>query len=272
VRIVGVDLAWAERNRTGLCLVEAGCVVDSAVAGDDEEIIDWIEERAASELVVAFDAPLVVRNRDGCRGCERVIAATWGRAHAGCHPANRRRPWFRDGGRARRLARRLRLTPDPAAIAARPTRVAIEVYPHTALVSLFRLPVVLKYKAGRRRVDGVSTPRTVDDRRQEFRRLLNCLLALTDRTPSLVVTTSAGWRRLVAGVDRAKTGADLDIVEDELDAYVCAYVGLHYRRWHGTRDCAVIGDARRGYVVTPVDEARWDRVRIAARRYEVSLR
>ena len=262
MRVIGVDLAWAERNRTGLCAVEDGRVVDSAVAGDDDEVIGWIEKHGAEASVVAFDAPLIVENPDGCRGCERVIASAWGAAHASCHVANRRRPWFADGGRARRIACRLDLALDPA-VSPRAQRVAIEVYPHTALVSLFGLPSILKYKAKRLR--------TVDDRRREFRRFADCLLILRDGTPRLDVTTSPGWVRLVAMVADARTGAELDIVEDELDAYVCAYVGLYYAGRRGSRACAVIGDGRTGYVVTPVDEGRWDAVRRAGERYGVMI-
>ena len=266
-----MDLAWAEHNRSGLCVVENGRVIDSAIAGDDDDVVRWVEHHAGDDVVVAFDAPLIVRNRKGCRGCERVIASVWGRAHASCHVANLGRPWFAKGGRAARLARRLRLTTDPAAVAERPARVGVEVYPHTALVSLFHLPIILKYKAGRCRSEGMSKTRTVDDRRREFRRLLNCLLALSDRTPALRVTTSAAWNRLASTVESAGTGATLDVVEDELDAYVCAYVGLHFARHRGRRDCAVIGDTRRGYVVTPVDETRWVKVVEAGRKYDVAI-
>jgi predicted RNase H-like nuclease len=42
-------------------------------------------------------------------------------------------------------------------------------------------------------------------------------------------------------------------VEDELDAFVCAYVAAYY--WtHGTRRCRVVGDLESGYIVTPVSE------------------
>jgi predicted RNase H-like nuclease len=262
VRVIGVDLAWAEHNRTGLCAVEDDRVIDSGVAGDDGEVIGWIDKHGAEASVVAFDAPLIVENHAGCRGCERVIASAWGRAHASCHVANRQRPWFAAGGRAGRLARRLHLVLDPAASPAT-RRVAIEVYPHTALVSLFGLPSILKYKAKR--------SRTVDDRRGEFLRFVDCLLMLRDRTPRLDVTTSPGWIRLVAMVADARTGAQLDLVEDELDAYVCAYVALYYEQRRGSRECAVIGDGRTGYVVTPVDQSRWDMVRIAGERYGVTI-
>jgi predicted RNase H-like nuclease len=272
VRVVGVDLAWGARNPTGLCVVETDRVIDSTTAHSDDEIALWIERHAAESLMVAFDAPLIVRNPPKtCRGPVRVIASLWGGAQASCHPANLGRPWFRDGGRAQRLARRLGLVTDPAAVVADACRVALEVYPHTALVSLFGLPVTLKYKAGRRRVDGTHRTRTVDERREEFGRLLNCLLALGDETPALHVRTSPAWTDLVTRVAQAKTGPDLDRVEDELDAYVCAYIGLHYRAHYRSGDSVVIGDRSHGYIVTPVDDARRRRLRATADAYGVQI-
>ena len=41
------------------------------------------------------------------------------------------------------------------------------------------------------------------------------------------------------------------MIEDELDAYLCSYIGLYY--WtHGTSRCRVVGDVESGYVVLPV--------------------
>jgi predicted RNase H-like nuclease len=185
-----------------------------------------------------------------------VVAAAWGGAQASCYPANLGRPWFQDGGRAHRLAHRLGLDPDPVAVSAVPCRAAIEVYPHAALVSLFDLPVTLKYKAGRCPSAQGRRSRTVDERRAEFGRLVGCLQALRDRTPPLRVETAPAWTALVRQVADARTGADLDRVEDELDAYVCAYVGRHYQARRGRADSVVIGDHASGYIVTPVDARR----------------
>ena len=272
MRIVGVDLAWAERNRTGLCVADGDRVLASATACDDDEIVTWIAHHAPGAAVVAFDAPLIVRNPPRtCRGPERVVASVWGGAQASCYPANLGQPWFRDGGRAHRLARRLGLATDPATMTGAKRRLAIEVYPHTALVSLFGLAVTLKYKAGRRRDRGLSRARTVEERRGEFGRLLRCLLALGRHVPPLRVDTSPAWTGLVTRVESALTGAALDRVEDELDAYVCAYVGLLYAARRGLRDCVVIGDGGAGYIVTPVDATRRRLVRAVARGYGVAI-
>ena len=52
----------------------------------------------------------------------------------------------------------------------------------------------------------------------------------------------------------------MDLAEDEIDAYLCAYVPLYLYTWGETRT-RVLGDVDRGYVITPVD-------RDAARRID----
>ena len=45
----------------------------------------------------------------------------------------------------------------------------------------------------------------------------------------------------------------MDRCEDEIDAYICAYVALYY--WtHGLAHCRVVGDLASGYIITPVTE------------------
>jgi predicted RNase H-like nuclease len=241
VRVIGVDLAWGRRAWTGLCAVEGGRVLDSDRVRDDDALDAWIAGRAASPLLLAIDAPLVVENAAGRRPCEDVLSRAYGARHAGPYPANRAMPAFADGGRARALARRLGASVDPHGPAA---VVAIEVYPHTALVSLFGLATRLGYKA--------KAGRSVGERRAAFDALLARLRALTGLEPPLDVTTSPRWPALEAAVKAATTAAALDAVEDELDAYVCAYAGLYHLAWRGVRSL-VVGDVARGYVVTPVD-------------------
>lgn len=255
MRVIGVDLAWGPRGRTGLCAVDDARVLDSTSVVTDADVDGWIRRWAADEMLVAIDAPIVVENLTGCRPADWVLGCAYGREHAGPHPANRSMQSFRDGTRALALAGRLGLGVDPARIAERPVRLAIEVYPHPALVCLFGLETTLKYKAKRHR-DRAA-------RRRAFEELLRCLGKLAGFDPALDVATSPRWRVLVAEVDRATSGAGLDRIEDELDAYLCAYVGLYHLRWHGSRSLTV-GDLATGYIVTPVDAAHAERLRARA--------
>jgi predicted RNase H-like nuclease len=111
------------------------------------------------------------------------------------------------------------------------------------MVTLFDLTLTLKYKAKRGRTD--------DTRKVAFDQLLVFLESLAFADPAVDVTTSPRWRALGSEMQRAIGTAALDRVEDELDAYLCAYIALYY--WtHGAMRCAVIGDVESGYIVTPV--------------------
>ena len=75
MRVIGVDLAWGPRGRTGLCAAEAGRVLDSATVRTDAEIDAWIGGWSVpdGDVVVAIDAPLIVLNTAGRRPCEGVF-------------------------------------------------------------------------------------------------------------------------------------------------------------------------------------------------------
>lgn len=160
---VGIDLAWGPKNRTGLAAVAAdGRLLASASARSDDEIVEWICAHAPQLGVVAIDAPLVVTNETGRRRCESLIHAAFGRFDASPHSTNLGKPEFRPP-RGAGLAERLGLPLDPALR----DRVAIEVYPHPAMVGLWRLDLILKYKH--------KTKYAFDYRLAELRRLLDLL-------------------------------------------------------------------------------------------------
>lgn len=245
MNVVGVDLAWGENGGTGLCVVADGVVVDSCRRGSLDDIVTWMEPYVVGDCVVAIDAPLIVCNEKGRRPCESVISRCFGARHASTHSSNLTNPSFRTGGRAADLARRLDLDTDPRELPHRSGRWAIEVYPHTALVAVFDLPVTLKYKAKR--------GRTVESRRAEFLSCMSLLESLSAADPPLDLTEFMPWLTLRRQVASATTGAALDRAEDEIDAYICAYTGMLF--WtHGTSRSRVVGDIATGYIVTPVTE------------------
>lgn len=233
---VGVDLAWGQRARSGLAALDpAGGLLAVGEAVTDDEVVDWVAGHAPGGCVVAFDAPLVVTNRTGRRPCEAEVSRVFGRFHAGAHPSNLSRPGFADGGRAMRLARRLELDVDPQATG---PRLALEVYPHPATVTLFGLDRVLAYKQ--------RPGRSVDDLRTALATLMRHLEALPD-----LDLRCDPWTGLVAQLAAATRKVDLKRVEDQVDAVLCAYVALH--RALRPRDSVVIGDVATGYIVVPVD-------------------
>jgi predicted RNase H-like nuclease len=253
--------------------VEDGRVLDSACLRTDDEVVAWTRRWDTGALLVAFDAPLIVRNRTGRRACENVMASAFARERAVPYPANL--TLLRDDVRAARLARRLRLRVAPDAVPrhlrgiGRPSlRAAIEVFPHPALVVLLARSERLPYKA--------KPGRSLAVRRAAMDELVQGLLDLERADPPLDVTTSPTWPRLmaawaaIANADAAGPAA-LKRLEDELDAHVCAYVGWYHLAWSGTRSLTV-GDGRHGYIVTPVTPRHATLIRHRAAAAGVAVR
>lgn len=91
----------------------------------------------------------------------------------------------------------------------------------------------------------------MDDRRQAFAALTSHLENLTMSDPPLSVATTGRWEELRDALVMARSNGQLDLIEDEFDAYMCAYIGFYY--WtHGASRCRVVGDVDSGYIVTPV--------------------
>lgn len=237
---LGIDLAWAERARTGLAALDAdGRLVASTSVVTDEAIAAFVATHARGAVVAAIDAPLVVPNETGQRACERLLNAEFGRYSAGAHPTNRSRPWFVPEPRGARLARRFGWDLDPTLLPDGVRSVAIEVYPHPAMVSLFDLPTVIPYKNKRRR--------TVDSRRVAFGVLLEAMERVCG--PTLRLAESARWAEIRTAVAEARRPIELRVVEDEIDAIFCGYLGWLW----GMRDpqMRVLGNVTEGYIVVP---------------------
>jgi len=236
---LGLDLAWGRTARTGLAALDRdGRLVASGAVRTDDEIADFVAEHAAGELVAAIDAPLIVPNLTGRRACEALVAAEFGRFHAGAYPANRSLPHL-DPPRAATLAARFGWDPDPATVPGTGTSVAIEVYPHPAMVILFDLERVLPYKA--------KKGRDVDSLRAAFALLLDHL----ERTceDPLQLSRSPRWATLRRAAAAAERKSQLGAIEDEIDAILCAYLAWLW----GRRDprMRVLGDVTGGYIVVP---------------------
>lgn len=217
---VGVDLAWAGRNPTGVAAVDAdGCLVGVGAARDDASVLAALRPYVVGDCLVAFDAPLVVANRTGQRPAEAALNRDFRQFEAGAYPANTEKPEFADVPRAARLARQLALDMDPLSSA---TRRAIEVYPHPATVALFRLPRALKYKA--------KPGRSVDLLKSELLRLMDGVEGLAQAGVRMQVAGQPDWVSLRRQVTVAQRKSDLRAAEDPIDAVVCAYVALYAQR------------------------------------------
>lgn len=236
---VGIDLAWGTRAPTGLAAVaEDGALLASATVRTDDEVAAWVDGLGRDPVVVALDAPLVVTNPVGMRECERMVARAFGAHGASCHPSSRARPQF-DPPRAETLARRCGWRPAPVvgAVGDGGVPVAIEVYPHAAMVGLFTLGSVLPYKA--------KAGRTVDLRRAAMLEVLYHL----ETVPELRLEEHPRWQLLRTAVEDAARHVDLERVEDEVDAVLCAHLAWLWA--HRPTALRVYGGADGFIVATP---------------------
>ncbi|KAB7744771.1 DUF429 domain-containing protein [Nostocoides sp. F2B08] len=240
--VIGVDLAWGVRRPTGLAVLdESGHLVHVSAARSDDEIVTTLEEFTRGDCLVAIDAPLIVANASGNRPAEAALNRDFARFDAGAHPSNLGMAQFSPTPRGARLAARLGLDLNPRS---RRSRRAIEVYPHPATVALFRLGRTLKYKS--------KTGRDLDRLRAEMLVLVGLLEGLCDADPALVLDAppaAGSWADLRTAVETAVRKSELRVAEDQIDAVLCAYIGLFALR--RPQHTTTYGDLESGYIVTP---------------------
>ena len=201
VWFVGVDLAWSKRNPTGVAILEGGpgrplAYVRSETYGSTEEIAGPILA-LDGPVWVAIDAPLVVPNETGPRPVDRLVTRQYGSFHAGAHSANLKQ--LRHDVRAETIVgllaprgvRQLDEVTLPAP--SEPTRGRSRRTPHPAMIELFGLDRIIKYKKGRagQKREGLRTlARTLADHLPR----LDPPLAMSDGLSSLLETDPAGLR------------------------------------------------------------------------------
>ncbi len=235
---IGVDLAWGTKRPTGLAVLDdAGRLVHVSTVRTDEEILETLTPYAAGPCLVALDAPLVVRNPTGNRPGEAELNRDFARFDAGAHPVNTGKAEFAVSPRGARIASALGLDMNPRSGRA---KRAIEVYPHPATVALFRLGRTLKYKQ--------KPGRDLERLRGELLVLMGLLEGLAQASPSLALGGPA-WDALREQVVSAGRKSELRVVEDQVDAVVCAYVALFVER--RPEDVTTYGTFEDGYIVTP---------------------
>lgn len=244
MHFAGVDLAWGDRQPTGLAVLDdEGYLLHVSATTSDDAIVAALAPYVEGGCLVAIDAPLIVANATGNRPAEAALNKDFARFDAGAHPSNTGKPEFREQPRGARIAARLGLDLNPRSGRA---RRAIEVYPHAATVALFRLGRTLKYKN--------KPGRDLEQLRSELIVLLGLLEGLASADPPLLVSGPApraapAWQALRNAVEKAGRKSELRVVEDQVDAVICAYVALFATRQQ--ERTTTYGDFATGYIVTP---------------------
>jgi predicted RNase H-like nuclease len=186
--------------------------------------------------MIAVDAPTLIPNATGSRLADKLTHKYFGKYHAGCYPANQNLPFaertvnFGLELESRGFAHAPTIQPQ------KPGRYQIEVFPHPAIINLFNLERILKYKKGR-----------LNERRLELIKLQNYILdILPTLTPSLLTLRLCGS----LSAEIPSTGPALKAAEDKLDSLICAYVAAHWWYW-GEQHNIVLGDGNTGYIIIP---------------------
>jgi predicted RNase H-like nuclease len=238
VLLIGVDLAWGEKKHDGVCFLEStgnrGKVLGFGYPQGDRELMRLLGEITLNyqTVFVTVDAPIVCPNRTGTRPVDRLTHRMFHREHAACHPANTSRC-----PRPTRVARLLaRKGFSLGWELGKAKKTAAEVYPHPAMVRMFELPRIIKYKKG-----------SVVERGKEFQRLQGLMRKLMkQRFPGL---------RLNQETKNLLREKWTKPVEDRTDALFCALIGMWHLMHRGKRS-EIIGDRKTGFILLPEDRRK----------------
>jgi len=241
MKFLGVDFGWTSQP-SGLCCLdwehEALILRDLQRLQEVPLLLEWVDHWVEGEVtaVIAIDAPTLIPNAIGMRLPDRLTHKYFGKYHAGCYPANLSRPFAQRtvnlglSLEARGFAHAPVLEPQ------QPGRYQIEVFPHPAMVNLFKLDRILKYKKGK-----------LAERQSELNRLRQYILAVMPTlTPPLLLEATHSFPLPTV----PNKGTELKAVEDRLDSLICAYVAAHWWFW-GLERNQVLGDRTEGYIVVP---------------------
>jgi predicted RNase H-like nuclease len=270
MKFLGIDLGWRS-GASGLCCLEWRNgqlrLLDLDRKEPIADILSWIDTWVKPEApaIIAVDAPTLIPNATGMRLPDKLTHKYFGKYHAGCYPANLSLPFAQrtvDFGLALE-ARGFHHAPEiiPQMLG----RYQIEVFPHPAIVHLFQLERILKYKKGKLaerylellklRQHIVSTLSTIEP--ALILSQASCQSSEIPPTPLKkggfvlpLTRNQAAIQFMLHPTSFLLQGAALKAVEDQLDSLICAYVAAYWWYWGLERNW-VLGDRASGYIVVP---------------------
>lgn len=241
--VIGIDAAWTEQQPSGvaLCVEEGGkwrCEAvapsyDDFIALADGRAIDWCRPRipgsspkperilgaaramapGSSIAAVALDLPLARGPITGRREVDQMVSRTFGAMGCGVHSPSPARP-----GRISTVVRQgfERLGFHLATVGPEDRPAILEVYPHTALLSLLHAEFRLPYKVSKSGRYWPGEPVKVRCERllEQWQRILAALRKVMSVDLELPRSFAS-----LAGMKR---------YEDALDAVVCAWVAMAF--------------------------------------------
>ena len=246
MHFVGVDLAWGDRRPTGLAVLDdEGHLLHVSAAATDDEIVAALAPYVEDDCLVAIDAPLIVTNATGNRPAEAALNKDFARFDAGAHPSNTGKPEFRDQPRGARIAARLGLDMNPRVRTRPPGGRGLPSSGDGGPVPAGADAEVQEQARPRPRAAPLRADRPAGSARGS-----------RQRRPPLLVSGHAAdrraartWQVLRSAVEKAGRKSEPRVVEDQVDAVICAYVALFATRQQ--KRTTTYGDFETGYIVTP---------------------
>ena len=235
----GFDSAWSSRKSGAICdlvLKEDGSLQlgrDPVVANWDQAIAKASQTGVVDLHVWAIDQPICLRNETGtCRPVEKDLArALMAGFGCGAHSSNLGKPCWQLGAGIWEFVRALdrnSYVHNPMEIpGTNKGRYYFECYPHPALLGVFDLDHIVKYKFHHKN-------------EAEWRRIIDLLRSLA--TNELPVRNICGF--VHEGLAQNKAN------EDKLDAIISAYTAAYWWKF-GSERSTMIGDLTTGYIITP---------------------
>jgi predicted RNase H-like nuclease len=238
---VGLDFAWrGEKRPSGIAVFRGdrdGARLSDVRVIQSTDVLAYVKGHTEERIVVAIDAPLIISNKSGQRPCEKLIGKKYGARHGSAHTSNLSR--FPDAASVRLATQLVALGFKHAPEVSSPgdERIILEVYPHSALLELFSLDRIIKYKKG-----------CVGEKRRGQQEIQSYLRRLSSLSPPIISTPKlSAFLRIDTG---SLKGAKLKENEDQLDSILCAYIAYYYWYWclSHTR---MFGDLTTGYIIVP---------------------
>ena len=247
MKFIGIDLGWLS-GPSGLCCLSWQDnhlqLLELNRKQQLDQILAWIDAWVSptEAALIAVDAPTLIPNATGMRVPDKQTHKYFGRYHAGCYPANLTRPFARRTVEFGLSLEKRGFAHAPTIEPQQPGRYQIEVFPHPAIVHLFNLERILKYKKGR-----------LAQRKAELTKLYQYILDVLPNKEPCLSLNNPFFDPSSFILHPLKTPA-LKALEDQLDSLICAYVAAHWWHWGKERNW-VLGDASTGYIVVPAPQS-----------------
>lgn len=243
MKFIGIDLAWTT-GTSGICgliyQAERLEILTLEIKNNHEQVLSWLDENIPKNdyALIAVDAPTLIPNYTGMRVPDKLTHHYYHRYHAGCYPANLSRPFAEFTLNFGLSLEQRGFVHAPTIIPQEKGRYQIEVFPHPAMINLFQLERILKYKKG-----------ILWERQLELNKLVNYIQSVLINYQPLLHLNDLFWQ-LISPLSAKISGKNLKTIEDQLDALICAYVAAYWWYW-GQEKNQVLGDIKSGYIVIP---------------------